>query len=220
MTPDSRFLMPKTPSAEHALERQWYVRVEGATYGPYDDQTLWGFVQESRVTAHSEVSMRPDRGFRPARDWLEIAHWFHAPAMNRPEPQYERPAPQMYQEPAYEPVQTEMSPQEWEEPAKVASSTNLLMVIANIRSGRLSLFTQTLTTLGPTQPLTASTWLVESEIDPENAKSVLSPALATSDSLLILDASDAVFASLNLGIEDDSGHKPTGSASSNRLFGG
>lgn len=218
MTPDSRFLMPKTPSPDYALERQWYVRVEGETYGPYDDQTLWGFVQESRVTAHSEVSVRPDRGFRPARDWLEIAHWFHTPAM---QPQALQPVhhqnvqEQPLYEPYYEPIQETMAAQPVEEFTQPTVSTNLLLIVANIRSGRLSLFTQTLTTLGQMRPLTASSWLVESEIDPENAKSVLSPALATSDSLLILDASDALFASLNLGIDgDEPMNSPTG-----RLFG-
>ena len=226
MTPDYRFLMPKNPTADHALDRQWYVRVEGETYGPYDDATMWGFVQESRVTVHSEVSVRPDRGFRPARDWLEIAHWFHPPVTQpvaqpvtqsrSPEPRYEP-----VREPAFEPTQNNAGASQPQEYVPAASqSTNLLLVVANIRSGRLSLFTQTMTTLGQMRPLTASTWLVESAIDPENAKSVLSPALASTDSLLIVDASDAVFASCNLGIEGDDGFTPTHSAPTDRLFGG
>lgn len=213
MTPDYRFLTPKTPSPEHALDRQWYVRVEGTSYGPYDDRTLWAYVQESRVTAHSEVSLRPDRGFRPARDWLEIAHWFHGAKA-------QTPLPQTYVTQTHASETLSVEPDIHPAPS-TQMELKLLLIVANIRSGRLSLFTQTLMSLGQMRALTPSTWLVESQISSDDTKAVLGPALSSKDSLLILDASNVEFSSYNLGVDGDADGLSTHHAeTTGRLFGG
>ena len=192
MTPDYRFIVPKSQQSHPSTSREWYVRVEGLAYGPYDDQALWSYVQESRVTPQSEVSMRADRGFRPAQDWIEIAHWFH---VQQAKPAYITPSA-----PAVKP-QSEMP--------------KLSIVIANIRSGRLALFAQALKSAGEMQNLTASTWLLESAYGPEEVKTVLTPTLANTDTLLVLDATNVDIASFNLGIEGETGPVPT---TSGRLF--
>ncbi|MEL6687582.1 MAG: hypothetical protein AAFP97_08165 [Pseudomonadota bacterium] len=75
-------------------------------------------------------------------------------------------------------------------------------------------------TLGQMRALTPSTWLIESQVDAENAKAILSPALASSDSLLVLDASEAMFASYNLGVDGDgTALAPRTANTTGRLFG-
>ena len=91
----------------------------------------------------------------------------------------------------------------------------LSIVIANIRSGRLALFAQALKSAGEMQNLTASTWLLESAYGPEEVKTVLTPTLANTDTLLVLDATNVDIASFNLGIEGETGPVPT---TSGRLF--
>ncbi|MGB3456166.1 MAG: hypothetical protein WBG08_04780 [Litorimonas sp.] len=188
MTPDYRFLaQPARPELAPAMStsqtldsRAWYVKTEGTVYGPFDDRTVWTYVQEGRVTAHSLLSLRPDGGYLPARDWLEIAHWFTLPATHA------------------ENSSSAMTPK-----VEPALPLRLSMVVADIKSGRLSLFIHALETVGEVQSLSTSTWLVETSLDPESIRAVLGPTLSVKDKLLVLDATHAETASYNYGADTE-----------------
>lgn len=155
-------------------DRLWYIRVSGTVYGPFDDRTVWTYVQEGRVTALSELSLRPETGYQPAKNWLEITHWFHAPTVQA------APEPVQVQQPRY---------------------TSLMLVMAEIRSGRSMAFLQTLQSLGDAQRIGDTIWLVQSNTDPDHMKSVLGPTLSVSDRLFIVDATYSDFSAYNLGPE-------------------
>jgi hypothetical protein len=175
MTPDTRFLTTPQPKAAATDDRSWYVRAQDTVYGPFDDKTVWTYVQEGRVTAQSSLSLRPDGGYMAARDWLEIAHWFTVPSMETAEPT---------PEPVVEPIET-----------------MLALVVADIQSGRTAIFTQAMESIGAIQPLSNSAWLLEATLSPENIRSILGPTLSVSDRLLVLDATHADVATYNFGFD-------------------
>ena len=179
MNQDYRQIMA-SPTGQNgpSSERAWYIRVSGTVYGPFDDRTVWTYVQEGRVTALSDLSMRPESGYQPAKNWLEIAHWFHAPVVE--------PAATATPVP---PVQPQY--------------TALMLIMAEIRSGRSMAFTQTLESLGEAQRIGESVWLLRSTSDPQHMKSVLGPTLSVSDRLFVLDATDSEFSAYNLGSDID-----------------
>lgn len=178
MNQDYRHTMETSGGKDGAAERLWYIRVSGTVYGPFDDRTVWTYVQEGRVTALSDLSMRPDQGYQPAKNWLEIAHWFLAPVAE--------PTPQLTPAPPAQP-----------------KYTSLMLVMAEIRSGRSMAFLQTLQSLGDAQRIGDSVWLLQSNSDPEQMKSVLGPTLSVSDRLFVVDATYSGFSAYNLGSEVD-----------------
>lgn len=178
MNQDYRHTMETSGGKDGAAERLWYIRVSGTVYGPFDDRTVWTYVQERRVTALSDLSTRPDHGYQPAKNWLEIAHWFLAPVVE--------PAPQLAPAPPTQP-----------------KHTSLMLVMAEIRSGRSMAFLQTLQSLGDAQRIGDSVWLLQSNSDPEQMKSVLGPTLSVSDRLFVVDATYSEFSAYNLGSEVD-----------------
>jgi len=178
MNQDYRHSMKSNDGNGAAAGRLWYIRVSGTVYGPFDDRTVWTYVQEGRVTAMSDLSTRPDNGYQPAKNWLEITHWFQAPMVDPTVAAI--PAP---------PAQPQFS--------------SLMLVMAEIRSGRSMAFLQTLQTLGEAQRIGDSVWLLQSNSDPEQMKSVLGPTLSVSDRLFIVDATYAEFSAYNLGADVD-----------------
>ena len=178
MNQDYRNTMETNGGKDGAAGRHWYIRVSGTVYGPFDDRTVWTYVQEGRVTALSDLSMRPDQGYQAAKNWLEIAHWFLAPVVEQ--------APQLTPAPPVQP-----------------KHTSLMLIMAEIRSGRSMAFIQTLQSLGDAQQIGDSVWLLQSSSDPEQMKSVLGPTLSVSDRLFVVDATHSEFAAYNLGADVD-----------------
>ena len=146
--------------------RRWYIRVDGTVYGSFDDNTLWAYVCEGRVTEQSELSLSPTTGFYPAGQRREIAHWFQNQAPVAP------PAP----EPEY-----------------------VSLVMAEIRSGHQLQFMQTLQSVGDTQRIGNTVWLVHSTTTLERLSDMLKPMLAPTDRLFMADVTPSDYAAINLG---------------------
>lgn len=218
MRPDFRFMKPSSKTtAMPQSDRTWYARVNSRVYGPFDDETIWSYVQEGRITAQSDLSMRPERGYMPAKDWLEISHWFDAAELSdTPSPEPMRHQPTRY-DPPYQtqerPSFSSMSSAPVSMTAKPAMTAQamdpmLYLVVADIRSGRAASFEQTLDSIGITRSLSDSAWLVEADMPVSDLKSILAPVLTRSDSLLILDATEADFATHNLDSEAEAPPEP------------
>ncbi|WP_298912821.1 hypothetical protein [uncultured Algimonas sp.] len=168
----------QSPSETQA-DKRWYVCVSDAVYGPFSDPTLWGYVQEGRVIAASDLSLRPDGGFLPAKDWLEIAHWFHTPI---PSPVVETTAQ-----------------------ALPVTYANLALVMAEIRSGRTADFLRDLRRAGEETRLGETVWLLRTNASPDQAHALLGPSLGVGDSLFVMDATHAKFSAYNLGEDANAG---------------
>lgn len=181
MQSDFMTLRPVTPNAVSAPERQWYVRLDNTVYGPFDDRAVWTYVQEGRVTAASHMSLRPDNGYQPASSWLEIAHWFQTPIVEIP---------------------TAIAPEPDPEPEAPAFAA-VMMIMAEINSGREAIFEQTLQSFGDAYRLGEALYMVRCNIDELELRSILGPTLAVNDRLLIADTTHASFAGYNLGTEVD-----------------
>ena len=63
--------------------RQWYIQVNQQSYGPYDDDRLWGFVQEGRVNAQSLISLNPSGPYHSAIQNPILMHWISKALHNR-----------------------------------------------------------------------------------------------------------------------------------------
>ena len=84
-------------------------------------------------------------------------------------------------------------------PRTEAPSPTVLLVMAEIRSGRSMAFLQILQSLGTVQRIGDTTWLVRAAAAPDALCSVLSASLGPEDRLFVVDAGDAARATFNLG---------------------
>jgi hypothetical protein len=158
--------------------RQWYVQVDGQAYGPFDDQTLWSYMVEGRVSAQSLLSQSPNTNFRPVSADPGLMNWL-SQATNT------------------QPVNTPATGQ-----VPIAAST-VFMIMAEIKSGRGMNFLQTLQSLGATQRLGETVWVLQARTTAETLRDILSQPLGASDRLFVLDSFANETAWFNLSKEMD-----------------
>ena len=154
--------------------RQWYIQVDGQAYGPFDDRTLWSYMIEGRVSAQSLVSQSANMGYRLVSSDPGLMNWL-AQATDRPA--------QRQQAPDVPPT--------------------VFMIMAEIRSGRGMNFLQSLQSLGPTQRIGGSVWILRAKTKAETLRDVLSQPLGADDRLFILDSFANETAWFNLSTEMD-----------------
>ncbi|GGX59792.1 hypothetical protein GCM10011309_06990 [Litorimonas cladophorae] len=154
-------------------QRQWFIQVEGQAYGPFEDRTLWQYMNEGRVSAQSLISKAPNTGYLPVSADPSLMNW-------------------LAQIPAAAPA----------EPEKDAAPT-VFMIMGEIRSGRGMDFMQTLQSLGPTQRLGSTVWLLQTRTDAETLRDILSQPLSSNDRLFVLDSFANQTAWFNLSPEMD-----------------
>jgi len=157
--------------------RQWFIQVDGQAYGPFDDRTLWSYMIEGRVSAQSLISQTANTGYRLLSSDPALMNWL-AQATNKPaQPQNQRQAPNI--------------------------PPTVFMIMAEIRSGRGMNFLQSLQSLGPTQRLGGSVWILQARTKAETLRDVLSQPLGADDRLFILDSFANETAWFNLSPEMD-----------------
>ncbi len=159
--------------------RQWYVQVDGQAYGPFEDKILWSYMLEGRVSAQSLISHSPNTGYRPVSADPGLMNWL-AQATNS-------------QTTAAETTQQDS-----------AAITTVFMIMAEIKSGRGMNFIQTLQSLGPTQRLGETVWVLQARTTAETLRDILSQPLGASDRLFVLDSYANETAWFNLSQEMDS----------------
>ncbi len=168
MTPNSG--QPHTPAP---AERQWYIQVDEQAYGPFDDNTLWQYMQEGRVSPQSLISQGPHKKFQPVSADAALMSWFA---------QIPQAAP-MQQEPEH--------------------METAFMIMGEIRSGKGMEFMQSLQNLGPTQRLGTSVWLLRARTNAQTLMNTLSQPLGSEDRLFVLDSFANETAWFNLSPEMD-----------------
>lgn len=157
--------------------RQWFIQVEGQAYGPFDDKTLWAYMLEGRVSAQSLISHTANTGYRPVSADPGLMNWL-AQATQQP-----------VEAPAADPA--------------VQIAPTVFMIMAEIKSGRGMNFLQTLQSLGPTQRLGSSVWVLQARAAAETLRDVLSQPLGAEDRLFVLDSFANKTAWFNLSPEMD-----------------
>ena len=166
-------------------QRQWFIQVGGQAYGPFDDNTLWEYMIEGRVSAQSLISQSAGSGYRPVSADPGLMNWIsqatqgsqaHALAQAQTQPQ-SQPQPQI--------------------PATV------FMIMAEIKSGSGMNFLQSLQTLGPTQRLSSTVWILQARAEAGILRDILSQPLSADDRLFVLDSFANKTAWFNLSPEMD-----------------
>ena len=161
-------------STEHSqVQRQWFIQVDGQAYGPFDDKTLWGYMLEGRVSAQSLISQTANTGYRPVSADPGLMNWL-AQATEKPAPV---PTPEL--------------------------APTVFMIMAEIKSGGGMNFLQTLQTLGPTQRLGSTVWVLQARAESEMLRDILSQPLGADDRLFVLDSFANETAWFNLSPEMD-----------------
>ncbi len=158
-------------------QRQWFIQVDGQAYGPFDDRTLWQYMNEGRVSAQSLISQAPNTGYRLVSADPSLMGW-------------------LAQVPNKAPASPEPKPE-----AKAAFT--VFMIMGEIRSGRGMEFMQTLQSLGPTQRLGSTVWLLKAQTTVQTLRDILSQPLSADDRLFVLDSFANETAWFNLSPEMD-----------------
>ena len=156
---------PTGVQTQAVAQRQWYVQVEQQNYGPFDDTILWAFMCEGRVNAQSLVSQYPNTAYRPISADPGLMNWLSQVPMNT--------AQQAQQQIT---AQTQNAPQ------------TVLMVMAEIRSGRGMEFLQTLQNLGDVERIGDTVWLLQTRASSEYIRNVLCQPLNADDRLFVMDS--------------------------------
>ncbi len=154
-------------------QRQWFIQVDGQAYGPFDDKTLWAYMLEGRVGAQSLISQTANTGYRPVSADPGLMNWL-AQATQRPDP----------------------------EPTTDIPAT-VFMIMAEIKSGRGMNFLQTLQSLGSTQRLGSTVWILQAKADSATLRDILCQPLGAEDRLFVLDSFANETAWFNLSSEMD-----------------
>ena len=153
--------------------RQWFIQVDGQAYGPFDDKTLWSYMIEGRVSAQSLISQTANTGYRPISADPGLMNWLT----------------QATQKPVSKP-EVELPP-------------TVFMIMAEIKSGRGMNFIQTLQSLGATQRLGSTVWILQARTAAETLRDILSQPLGAEDRLFVLDSFANKTAWFNLSPEMD-----------------
>lgn len=159
------------------IQRQWFIQVDGQAYGPFDDRTLWDYMVEGRVSAQSLISQTANSGYRPLSANPGLMNWL-SQATGQPGT----------------PAQTDIKPD---------IRPTVFMIMAEIKSGGGMNFLQTLQTLGPTQRLGSTVWVLQARAEADMLRDILSQPLGADDRLFVLDSFANKTAWFNLSPEMD-----------------
>ena len=154
-------------------QRQWFIQVDGQAYGPFDDKTLWSYMLEGRVGPQSLISHNANMGYRLVSSDPGLMNW-HAQAQQQP-------------------------PEE----TTAEHAATVFMIMAEIKSGRGMNFLQSLQSLGSTQRLGSSVWVLQARTTADTLRDILSQPLGADDRLFILDSFANKTAWFNLSPEMD-----------------
>lgn len=158
-------------------QRQWFIKVDSQAYGPFDDKTLWEYMLEGRVSAQSLVSHTAGSGYRPVSADLGLMNWISQASEQRQPQATAQPKPDI--------------------------PPTVFMIMAEIKSGGGMNFLQSLQTLGPTQRLGSTVWVLQARAEAETLRDILSQPLGADDRLFVLDSFANQTAWFNLSPEMD-----------------
>lgn len=164
--------------------RQWYIQVDGQAYGPFDDRTLWSYMIEGRVSAQSLISQSADTSYRPVSTDPALMSWLEQAAGGKTV--------------GTAAADTQAKQQAQTEPLSV------FMIMAEIRSERGMSFLQSLQSLGTTQRIGGSVWILQAQTKAKALCNILSQGLDADDRLFVLDSFANETAWFNLSPEMDS----------------
>lgn len=94
-------------SQPHTVQNNWYVQVNGQSYGPYDEQQMRGFCTEGRINEQSIISQSANQGYAPAAQFQSFLQWT---GQLQPQQQYQQQPLQLTQAVPSNPQATPLQP--------------------------------------------------------------------------------------------------------------
>ena len=212
--------------------RQWYIKVGPQAYGPFDDQTLWQYMWEGRVTAQSLITQNPQQPYRPISENAGLMNWlaqiptntqdFTVPqtsqsqmAASLQQPAHSQTANPVDNKPLMRPGQPAadaIAPrrkhfghnQQSEQPLELEPlKPSVFIVMADIKSGQDMEFLKRLQSLGSAERIGDNLWLMQAVTTADQIRNTLSQPLGNQDRLFILDSFKNHTAWFNIGPEMD-----------------
>lgn len=211
-----------------SVQNNWYVQVEGQSYGPYSAEQMKAYVIEGRVAPQSFISPSEMQSFAPAHQFPEYLSWSQKEAvpLKAAAPQnilrpmsnvgggvlarQMQPATYAPQNIAPNPslnTQSQIAPQmvyqQDAQAAPNAQAKTVFIVMAEIRSDNGLQFLQALQQEGTAQRIGDSVWLLRSQTSVEQLRNRLSNTLTKDDRLFLLDSFANKTAWFNIGSDMD-----------------
>jgi len=164
------------------------MNISGRIFGPYDTDQMGRFISEKRLAYHSLVAPAGSRDFRPALQFPELRNLFKPKSAD--EPGGEARSNGQANAPAKAPVTA---------PARATKS--FLIVFGSEmrgaeRASRLS------TSLPSVTPLSATTWLVQSDRSAEDLRDELGRLLPSTERALVIACSSQAPACHGVSLEE------------------
>lgn len=192
-------------------QNQWYVQVNGQSYGPYSMAQMIAFIGEGRVIAGSLISQDAAQGFAMAAGFpafagqlapyaspqvLQQAHAQHTASAALQTPQARETVTPQPLQPAQ--VTTPQTPK-----PQVTEKPSVFLVMAEISSENGMRFLQALQSFGPAQRIGDTVWLVRAAADIDNLRNALANTLTRQDRVFIMDSFNNRTAWFNIGADMD-----------------
>lgn len=152
------------------MAAQWYLHIQGDVYGPYNTADVEGYLAEGRIYSTTLATHELGAQFCPLSDYKA----FFPP---------ENSAPSYSIPPATEIVSITDGP-----PPHLPRlpESLILLVVAELQSGKTLAFLQTLQTLGAAERLGEALWFLKTETEMADVHAALAQSLTHDDRLLIL----------------------------------
>lgn len=197
--------------------RAWYIKVGQQAYGPFDDQTLWQYMWEGRVTAQSLITQHPQQPYRPIAENASLMNWL----AQIPTDTQDFSVPKSVQ--TTQPTQRSVDNQPLQRPGEAAPRRkqfgrhkqaeqpldleplrpSVFVIMADIKSGQDMEFLKRLQGLGNAERIGDNLWLLQATTTADQIRNTLSQPLGSQDRLFILDSFENSTAWFNIGPEMD-----------------
>ncbi|MEM6746695.1 MAG: GYF domain-containing protein [Pseudomonadota bacterium] len=152
----------------------WCMNVSGRIFGPYDTDQMGRFISEKRLAYHSLVAPAGSRDFRPALQFPELRNLF------KPKSADERGAE-----------------------ARVHShATKSFLIIFGSEMGGAERASRLYTSLPEVIPLSATTWLVQSERSADDLRDELARLLPSTERAVVIACSSQAPACHGVSLEE------------------
>ncbi|MEO1658634.1 MAG: GYF domain-containing protein [Pseudomonadota bacterium] len=152
----------------------WCMNVSGRIFGPYDTDQMSRFIAEKRLAYHSLVAPAGSRDFRPALQFPELRNLF------KPKSADERGA----------------------EPQTRAQATKSFLIVFGSEMGGAERASRLYTSLPEVIPLSATTWLVQSDRSADDLRDELARLLPSTERAVVIACSSQSPACHGVSLEE------------------
>jgi hypothetical protein len=188
------------------MPESWTISVDGRVYGPYNAEQMRAFHGEGRLARHSLVARGGEEQFHPAGEDPLLASLFSPLPAQDGSPVSVEPhagAPQISEAAELSSPTPNVSAVKFGHREGVTGERNRYVIIADMKSGSISVLEEEIFNLGPACRFMPQAWILTSGVSLSAIRGSLIRKLGKLDSLIIVDARNDKAAWFNFGPELD-----------------